>query len=101
MKKWCMCLALVFLLSSAFLASSAPEKTTEPHRSPSDITLLPGQKALTANQTSDTVSLVDLAAGVVLSEVACGPKPSGVAASKDGKRAAASNLWSDSIALFD
>jgi YVTN family beta-propeller protein len=62
--------------------------------------LLPDLRALTANHTSDSVSLVDLENGKVLAEVACGRKPSAVACSRDGTRAAVSNLWSGTVSLF-
>jgi DNA-binding beta-propeller fold protein YncE len=55
---------------------------------------------LTANHTADTVSLVDLARGRVLAEKPCGTRPVAVACSPDGKRAAVSNLWGDTISFF-
>jgi DNA-binding beta-propeller fold protein YncE len=90
------------LLVVANLAPSAhSEPKAEPHRSPIDLALLPGGKrALTANYPSDTLSLIDLDAGKVLHEAACGKKPSAVACSADGRRAAVSNLWSGSVSLF-
>jgi cytochrome c peroxidase len=56
---------------------------------------------LTANHGADTVSLIDLNEGKVLTEQRCGHKPSAVACSHDGKRAAVSNLWSGTITLFE
>jgi DNA-binding beta-propeller fold protein YncE len=77
-------------------------ESSERHRSPVDVALLPGGRlALTANHTSDSVSLVDLDAGRVLGELPCGRKPSAVACSPDGRHAAVSNLWSDTLSLFD
>jgi DNA-binding beta-propeller fold protein YncE len=77
-------------------------KRIEPHRSPIDLTLLPGgRQALAANHTSDSVSLIDLEEGKVLSEQACGHKPAAVACSRDGKRAAISNLWSGTVTLLE
>ncbi len=95
------CLGLLGL-SLALLASwqftSSPE---EKHRSPIDLAALPdGKRALTANYTSDTVSLIDLESGKVVRELPCGKKPSAVACSADGRLAAVSNLWSDSVSLF-
>jgi cytochrome c peroxidase len=55
---------------------------------------------LTANHTSDSVTLVDLEHDTVLSEAHCGSKPSAVACSRDGARAAVSNLWSGTVSLF-
>jgi len=72
------------------------------HRSPVGLVLLPdGKRALTANHTSDSVSLVDIVAGKVLAEVRCGKKPIAVACSPDGKRAAVSSLWSGTISLVE
>jgi YVTN family beta-propeller protein len=89
-------------LCAGRLLWSAPEPRPQPHRSPADLVLLPGgARALTANQTSDSVSLVDLAAGKVLAEQACGHKPAGVACSADGRRAAVSNLWSGTLTLLN
>jgi YVTN family beta-propeller protein len=87
-----------------FLALLAPARTTPtepPHRSPVELALLPGGRALTANHTSDTVSLIDLSAAKVLAEVPCGRKPVDVACTRDGRRAAVSNLWSGTVSLFE
>jgi YVTN family beta-propeller protein len=84
------------------MLQSAPEPQLEPHRSPVDVVVLPGgQRALTANQTSDSVSLIDLAQGKVLAEQSCGRKPTAVACSRDGRRAAVSNLWSGTLTLLE
>jgi YVTN family beta-propeller protein len=81
---------------------SAPDAKVERHRSPADIAVLPGaQRAVTANQTSDSVSLIDLAAGKVLAEQPCGKQPAGVAGSRDGRRVAVSNFWSGTVNLFE
>jgi YVTN family beta-propeller protein len=80
----------------------APATVPERHRSPADIAILPdGRRALTANHTTDTVSLVDLDSGKVLAEVACGRKPVAIVRSADGRRVAVSNHWSDSVSLFE
>ena len=58
---------------------SAPESKPEPHRSPLDVVVLPdGRRAVTANHTADSVSLIDLAPGKVLAELPCGKKPAGL-----------------------
>lgn len=80
---------------------STPPSRPGPHRSPLDLVLLPGgQHALTANHTSDSLSLVDLSQGKVLAEQPCGHKPAAVACSADGRQAAVSNLWSGTLSLF-
>jgi len=71
-------------------------------RSPIDLVILPdGKRALTANHTAGSVSLIDLDAGTVLHELPVGKKPSALARSPDGRRAAVSNLWSHSISLLE
>ncbi len=93
---------LTLFLCVAAGSHSAPIAPATPHRSPIDVAILPdGSRALTANYTADSVSLVDIIHGTVLAEVPCGHKPAGVACSRDGKRAAVSNSWSNSVSLFD
>jgi YVTN family beta-propeller protein len=72
-----------------------------PNRSPSDLALTPdGRWALTANTTSNTVSLVDLAAGQVTAELPVGEKPMSVALSFDGKLGVVTNWLSDSLSVL-
>src|SRR5437588_10633775 len=53
-------------------------------RSPIDVAIVPGGKyALTANHTSHSVSLIELASGKVVAEESCGQKPSALACSRD------------------
>lgn len=94
-----LCLAIV---SADRGLRSAPEARPEPHRSPIDVAVLPdGRRALTANHTSDSVSLIDLAEGKVLAELACERRPAAVACSPDGRRAVVSNLWSGTLTLLE
>jgi cytochrome c peroxidase/6-phosphogluconolactonase (cycloisomerase 2 family) len=90
-------LAVLALLPAA---RTAPPKEP-PHRSPVELALLPGGRALTANHTSDSVSLIDLDRGKVLAEAPCGRKPVAVACTRDGRRAAVSNFWSGTVSLFE
>ena len=96
---------VVFALSAALPGAPPPPRAAgpraEPHRSPVDVALLPDERAVCANHTADSVSLVDLRAGRVLAEATCGAKPAGVAATRDGKRVAVSNLWGGSVILFE
>jgi cytochrome c peroxidase len=102
-KTWCwLVLALCPLGPPAQPVRSAPGPRPEPHRSPIDVAVLPGGRlALTANHTADSASLVDLAAGKVLVEQPCGRRPAAVACSRDGRRAAVSNLWSGTLTLLE
>ncbi len=92
---------LVVLGLLALVPSNPAAPNPEPHRSPCDLAVLSGGRVLTANQAAGTVSLVDVRAGRVLAEVACGKKPSTIAATRDGHRAAVSNFGSGTITLLD
>jgi cytochrome c peroxidase len=82
---------------------SAPaDAIPQVHRSPVDVALVgDGRRAVTANYTADSVSLVDVHAGRVLAEAPCGRKPAALACSRDGRRLAVSNLWSGTITLLE
>src|SRR5260370_8938295 len=60
-----------------FLSPKSGGQVMKPefHRSPVDLVLLPGSRALTANYTANTVSLVDIKPGTVLAEVRVAKKP--------------------------
>src|SRR2546429_420802 len=88
------------LLPSAGRPAPRPARAG-PHRSPADLALLPGGRALTANHDSASLSLWALAAGRVLAGAPGGLGPVAVACSGDGRRAAVSNLWSDTLSLFE
>jgi YVTN family beta-propeller protein len=69
-------------------------------RSPGDLALsADGRWALTANRTSDSVSLVDLAEGKVAAEAAAGRQPFAVA--WRGAAAVVTNRLSDSVTILD
>jgi YVTN family beta-propeller protein len=90
--------ALTVVLAPAPLATPP----VDVFRNPIDLCVLPGgQRVLTANHASDSVSLVDLEQKKVVAEKPCGRKPSAVAFSQDGQRAAVSNLWSSTVTLFN
>ena len=93
------------LLSSAalsFCAALAPAGTAvraEVDRSPYAVALLPdGKRAVTANATSDSVSLVDLDSGRVLAEMPAGKRPMDAAVS--GTRVVVTNWLSDSVTVY-
>jgi YVTN family beta-propeller protein len=79
--------------------TASPPAATDPHRSPIALAVSPdGTRLLTANQTSDSVSLVDPTAGRVLAELTTGPKPAGVAFAPDGRSALVSHWYGGEIA---
>lgn len=84
---------------------NAPTPTpteAEPHRSPVALALsTDGSRLLTANQTSDSVSLVDTESGTVLDEIPTGEQPFGVALSPDGSRAAVVHWFGYDLAVLN
>ena len=94
---------IVFFSMAVSSTNREPPKgsANEPHRSPIDLALIPETNfVVTANHTSDSVSLIDFSNGVLLAEVAVGKKPASIAVSPNGKTIAVSNLWSGSITLL-
>jgi mono/diheme cytochrome c family protein len=81
------CAVGLAVCASGFLASrqigpvAADESTSiEVDRSPVDVVLSPDEQwAVTANQTADSISLVDLTTGHVARELRCGARPSALA----------------------
>lgn len=89
----------VELRPATLRAGSDPKP--EPHRSPIAMALTAsGDRLLTANQTSGTVSLVDPQAGKVLDEAATGEKPAGVALSRDGSLGVVTHWYGYDVAIL-
>jgi YVTN family beta-propeller protein len=89
--------ALVIGSSPSALTAAAPEED----RSPIDVAVSrDGKWAVTANNTADSVSLVDLDNGKVAAEVKVGHRPFGVDLTADGRSAVVTNSWSNSISLL-
>jgi YVTN family beta-propeller protein len=71
-------------------------------RSPVDLVLTPDERLLiTANQTSSTLSLVDVATGRVVHETRCGKHPAAVAITADGKRVLVSCAYAGTVEIYD
>jgi len=80
------------------LLATAPQG--EPDRSPNDLEVsFDGRWAITANRTSDSVSLVDLQEGKVVAETRVGQKP--FAVSLRGAAAVVTNWLSDSVSVLE
>lgn len=76
----------MFVLVIAFMA--APLLA---HHSPCDVAITKaGDFLVTANETSDSISLIDTAKGVVVDELKCGERPQAVAICLDGRHVVAS-----------
>ncbi len=71
-------------------------------RSPVDLALSPdGAWLLSANQTSNSISLVNLEQGRVVAEVGCGQHPVTIVLSPDGRRALVSTSYSGNLEVFE
>lgn len=82
-------------------ASPAPVSATQ-DRSPVDFVFTPdGQYLLTANQNSNSVSLVRVTSGDVVAEVPCSRKPAAIALTPDGKRALVTTSYGGDLIAFD
>ncbi len=79
-----------------------PASAGDPHRSPIALALAgDGTRLLVANQTSGSVSLVDVIGARVLHELNTGDKPAGVALSRDGRRGAVAHWYGYDVALLE
>jgi len=94
---------IVLGISAAPAAGATPGSNGLPpqrDRSPIDMVLVEGDRlAVTANETSDSLSLVDLAASRVLQEVSLPGRPAAVTARQG--RVVATAAWSGDLAVFD
>ena len=94
----------VLLLTYFLLRAPAPVPAQPPldvDRSPVDVLLTPDEKhLLTANQTANTVSLVNVESGKVVAEVPCGKRPSALALTPDGKQLLVSGTYSGELTIF-
>ncbi len=76
-------------------------QVANPNRSPVDLIITPDERWLvTANQTSSTISLVEISSGKVLAEVSCGKKPSGLVLTPDGKRILVTGTHGGDLTVF-
>lgn len=103
----CWGLSLVVLGPGFFAPPSAISRSEERSgeerdRSPVDLVLSPDDKWLvTANQTSDSLSLVDVAAGTVVHELAVGRRPTGLALAGGGFQVAVTCRDSGEVVVVD
>ena len=84
-----------------YIVTGASVADDQPDPSPVDLVLTPDElRAVTANQQSGSLSLVDLTKGVVLANVACGERPSHLALAPDGESVLATAADSGELFRF-
>lgn len=82
-------------------AAGMPEVAGASDRSPVDVILTPDEQwLLTANQTSESVSLVRVTTGEVVAEVPCGRRPAALALTPDGRRVLVSATFSGELTIL-
>jgi len=80
--------------------ATAPAATPSPDRSPVDVVLAEdGKWLVTANGTSDSISLVDLDRGEVVSELNCGSRPAAITLCLDNQHILVSCAFSGEVYL--
>ncbi len=80
------------------------DRTPSPsvYRSPVDLILTSDETLLlTANQTSGTISLVDVASGLTIDQQACGDGPSNLGLTSDGKYVLVTAWFSGYLSVFE
>lgn len=83
-------------------ASNGFVQAAELDRSPVDLSLSPdGRWLITANETSDSVTLIRTSDAKVTTEVACGDHPADVEFCPDGKTVLVTSEWSGEVTIFE
>jgi len=92
----------IALALSLLLLSNSSSTGAEPDRSPVDLVLTSDEQyLLTANQTADSVSLVNILSGRVVAEAACGHRPSGLTLTPDGRRVLVTGTYSGDLTVLE
>jgi YVTN family beta-propeller protein len=102
-KAWATVIAACASLLTSAVALGAPDAGAPDAgtpRSPVDVAFAGPGRLLTANQSSGSISLVDIERRVVLDEVACGAHPTAVTASADGRQALAAASYAGDLVLL-
>ncbi|HEV3022885.1 MAG TPA: cytochrome c peroxidase [Pirellulales bacterium] len=93
---------LTLLVAAGTARADGPIQSPQGDRSPVDLVLGADESWLvTANQTSDTLSLVDVQSGRVLDEAPCGHRPAGLALTPDGSRVLVTASYSGTLSVFE
>ncbi|MGB7345180.1 MAG: hypothetical protein WBD20_13280 [Pirellulaceae bacterium] len=89
---------LGLLVTSSVFADSKANRST--HRSPVDLAISPDKQWLvTANETSNSVSLIRIADGKLLDELSVGPHPADVLFTPDGQSILVTSSWSGELTI--
>ncbi len=93
---------LLTSLLMAWVSTASAEATDDSlDRSPVDLAVTPdGRWLITANETSNSVSLVNVASGQLVDEMACGSHPADVEITPDGKLFLVSGSWSGDVTVL-
>lgn len=97
--------ALIFALiaaslAPASLAASEPAVTPTGHRSPVDVVLAAeGSRLVTANEGSNSLSLLDTASGELLDELPCGVRPASIAVCPDSQYVVAACAYGGEVVV--
>ena len=94
--------AITLTSGSNYSPALAVEKQESLDRSPIDCVLTPDERFLiSANQTSGTLSVVDLGKHQVVQEIKCGEYLTRLALTSDGKHLLASSAFSHEVVAYD
>ncbi|MGP0016959.1 MAG: cytochrome D1 domain-containing protein [Candidatus Sulfotelmatobacter sp.] len=98
--------AILAVALLAIAAKPAPQQSAaiprERYLSPIEMISSPdGRLLYVACQDSDEVRIVDVQSGKVISTIAIGHMPRGIALSPDGRQLYITNAWSDSVSVID
>jgi YVTN family beta-propeller protein len=93
LNRQCLVVLTLLLASNCYAA--------EVDRSPVDLSLSPdGRWLVTANETSDSISLIRTSDGKVIAEAACGDHPAAVEFCPDGETVLVTSEWSGDVTVF-
>ncbi|HEV3004534.1 MAG TPA: hypothetical protein VGX78_08730, partial [Pirellulales bacterium] len=93
---------LTLLVAAGTVRADGPIQAPQVDRSPVDLVLSPDESWLvTANQTSDTLSLVDVQSGRVIDEAPCGHRPAGLALAPNGNRVLVTASYAGTLSVFE
>lgn len=99
---WKLCLAAALYPAGTFAGDLPEAPRADVDRSPVDLVLAPDETWIaTANQTSDSVSLVRAADGKVLDELRVGHRPAALARAPDGKRLLVTSVFGGELSVID